>query len=608
MADLFSNVPIPQPLNPLQKPSSGSDTLIQQLSNAKQRQFEMFKIGENAKREDLNTLLQYDAYKLGESFGGLWKLQAERVADQVINGNISPAQSKGLVLGLINDYQKYYSIHAKPFNETWDMHQKLATNPNILDQYNNNLPIGQVYTPMSVGELADMKNNQLNKKFNILDGEPIFLEDGSVQVYDPIADAYVKPELLQGIGSYDNLFDQQLSNQDIGDLYDWGSTQQAKEVVNVGGRWNKDAAYKYFDSHINLNNREGQAHRAQFLASFEASLENSQSDPVLTDQQKEAFITMNPESAGYESVWGSGGLAESLFKREREKELWQDATYFEPNTIASDAARRNSRRVDRELQDMIITSGQMEPSAPILNGPATARYIRKVGDSTAISIQTESGLVSAIPEYHYINDKGRHVLKYSTTGTNLSPDVLNQLAATGGTGMTNLTSGEIELSGQNYDAVDRYIMAKYGGARLKDLVAGELPKPNPDAQVGKGFLLNEMLGTVEPQESATSNLSVSNPRPEGYYALSNNDNNLGKFQDVLRDNGVSQEDVDFVMGSKDFYNRLKDSGYTSMPGGTGSWRTRLARGIGRSTAEDENVQVAVDVAMQILRENGMINE
>ena len=117
-----------------------------------------------------------------------------------------------------------------------------------------------------------------------------------------------------------------------------------------------------------------------------------------------------------------------------------------------------------------------------------------------------------------------------------------------------------------------------------------------------------MLGVSESQDTDTPDSSVNNPRPNIYYTLSKNDNNLGKFQDILRDNGVSQEDVDFVMGSKDFYNGLKDSGYTSMPGGTGSWRTRLARVIGRSTAEDENVQVAVNVAMQILRENGMINE
>jgi len=259
----------------------------------------------------------------------------------------------------------------------------------------------------------------------------------------------------------------------------------------------------------------------------------------------------------------------------------------------------------------------MEPSAPILNGPATARYIRKVGDKTTISISTEDGgLISVIPEYHYINEGGRHVLKYSTTGTNLSPEVMNQLAAQGGTGMTALTSGEIELSGSNYDAVDRYIMAKFGGARLSDLVPGELPKSNPDTQVGSGYLLNDMLGTPENQELETSGISVTSLRPEGYYGLNENDANLSKFKDVLRDNGVNQEAVDFIMNSKDFYNRLQASGYEPLQGSAGGGisgslkgpRTRLARFFGVETGEDKNVQLAVDVALQLLRENGMINE
>lgn len=617
MADLFSNVPIPQPLNPLQKPNASSNSLVQQLANAKQRQFEMFRMGENARRDDLNTLLEYDAYKLGQSFGALYNMQAERVKDQIMNGNLSPSQSKSLVLGLINDYNKYYNIHAKPFNETWGMHMKLATDPRLLDQYNENLPIGQVYTPMEVGQLADIKNQQLNQKFDILEGEPIFLEDGSVQVYDPIADAYVKPEMLTGIGTYDNLFAGQVSNQDIGDLYDWGSSQQAREVVNVGGRWNEEAANKYFYSHVNLNSRDGQAHRSQLLASYENALEDTEADPFFTDAQRQVFITKDQESPAYESVWGEGGLADSLFRRAEEMELWKDATYFEPNTIASDAARRNQRRADRELQDMLITSGQMEPSAPILNGPATARYIRKVGDKTTISISTGDGkLISVVPEYHYINEKGRHVLKYSTTGTNLTPEVLNQLAAQGGTGMTALTSGEIELSGSNYDAVDRYIMAKFGGARLSDLVPGELPKPNPDTQVGSGYLLNDMLETPENQELETSGISVTSLRPEGYFGLNENDANLGKFKDVLRDNGVNQEAVDFIINSKDFYNRLQASGYEPLQGSAGGGisgslkgpRTRLARFFGVETGEDKNVQLAVDVALQLLRENGMINE
>jgi hypothetical protein len=562
-------------------------------------------MGENSRRDDLNTLLEYDAYKLGGSFANLYQMQADRVKEQIMDGGLSPSQSKSLVLGLINDYNKYYSIHAKPFSETWDMHQKLATNPNLLDQYNENLPIGQQYTPMEVGQLADIKNKQLNKKFDVNNYPPIFKEDGSVEVFDPMTQMYVKPELLTGLGTYDNLFASQVGNRDIGDLYDWGSSTQAKEVTNVGGYWNEDAAYSYFNSHVNLNNREGQSHRAQLLSSYENSIENSDSDPFFTDAQREAFITKNPESKAYDSVWGEGGLADTLFRKEREMGLWKDATYFEPNTIASDAARRNQRRGDRELQDMIITSGQMEQSAPILNAPATARYIRKVGDSTSISINDGDGLISVIPEYHYINAEGRHILKYSSTGTNMSPEVLNQLAAQGGTGMAKVTSGEIELTGSNYDAVDRYIMAKYGGARLKDLVAGELPKPSPDSQVGSGYVLNDMLGVSESQDTDTPDSSVNNPRPKGYYALNRNDYNLGKFQDVLRDNNVSQDDIDFVMGSKEFYNRLRESGYTPMPGGTKSWRSRVARTLGvRNAKADQNVDIAVSVAMQFLRENG----
>jgi hypothetical protein len=623
MADLFSNVPIPQPLNPLQKPDASSNTLVQQLANAKQRQFEMFKMGENAKRDDLNTLLEYDAYKLGQSFGSLWNLQKDRVKDQIINGNLSPAQSKSLVLSLINDYQKYYNIHAKPFNETWDMHMKLATNPSLLDQYNENLPIGQVYTPMEVGELADIKNQQLNQRFDILEGEPIFLEDGSVQVYDPIADAYVKPEMLTGIGTYDNLFAQQVTNQDIGDLYDWGSSQQAKEVVNVGGRWNEEAANKYFNSHVNLENREGQIHRSQLLASYENALEDSESDPFFTDAQRQVFITKDPESPAYESVWGSGGLAGDVFRRAEEMELWKDATYFEPNTIASDAARRNQRRADRELQDGLITSGQLEPSAPILNAPATARYIRKVGDSTTISLETNDGFVSVIPEYHYINEKGRHVLKYSTTGTNLTPAVMNQVAAQGGAGMTTLTSGEVELTGANYDAVDRYIMAKFGGARLQDLVPGELPKPNPDTQVGSGYVLNDMLGEIpENQELETPGLSItasneakSKVADYQQYYLGDKDANTGKIQDKLRSAfNVNQSDIDWMMSQPEFYQRLADAGYRAGGGGTGISRALDAVGgafgltPGFAKEQDAYVSMAVDVAYNYLKENGRINE
>lgn len=480
MADLFSNVPIPQPIDPLQKQSATQSPLIAELMNDRQRKYDMFKIAEQSRLEDLNTMSGYDAYKLGGAFGGLFNKQVERARELIGSGMLSPMQSRQITLSLINDYNKYYNIHAKPFNDTFDIHANLSTNPQALDQYNESIPIGQQYIPMSIEELAITKDNMMNRIFD--PESAVFDEDGNVTVVDELTDQRVKPEMVStgkrpdgnsvGLGGYDHLFASQIQNQDVGSLYDWGQQKSTKEVVSRQGKWNERAANDYFDLNIGLNNREGRLHRAQLLDTYE----NELGDAYMTPQQRKAFIDMD-DSVG--SVWGKGGLAENLMG-DKGKSLWKKATYFEP----TEDSRAIEAREDYKLKMDIINGGR-EDRMPIYSVSSTARYIRKVGDDDTISIQKNGSLIEVIPEMHYIDSNGRHVLRAKTKGMNISDQVA---AMAGEGGLPSYQTIDIDLTGANYDAVDRYVRAKHGGVRLEDLKAGALSEYSQDE-----FELNKIL-------------------------------------------------------------------------------------------------------------------
>ena len=487
MADLFSNVPIPQPLDPLQKPKASDSPLVTILTNQRARQFEAFKIAEQARIDDMNTLAGFDIGKLGRAFGGLFQDQVDRARDMFLAGGMTPAQQKALVLDLVRDYNKYMTIHVNPFNEAYGIHSNLSTNPQMLDQYNKTLPVGQQYNPMSIEDLAITKDNMMNRVFD--PDSVVFDENGNVTVVDEITGKRVKPEMVTNVGGdYNSLFKNQIQPTDIGTLYDWGQLESTKKVVSRQGLWNKEAANDYFDLNIGLMNRTGAIHRAQLLDTYE----NEMGGQFMTDKQRDAFITMDPKKEEYATLFDENGsprgLAATLFGDEGHK-LWKKASYFEPKP---DAQRRQAAD-DYRARNLLINSGR-EDKMPVYNVPSTARLIGKVGDDTTIPLIINGEVQYAIPQYHYIDAQGRNVLRASVgTGS-------DDLSTSFGGGSLTMRTEDIVLDGVNYDAVDQYVRAMHGGATLEDLKAGKLA----EASDNTGSPLNNLWGSLDSEEPVRS--------------------------------------------------------------------------------------------------------
>lgn len=494
MADLFSNVPIPQPLNTLQKPKASDSPLVSILSNDRQRRFEAFKLAEEARINDMNSLAGFKIGELGQSFGGLFQAQVDRAKEMMLRGGMTPAESKSLVLNLVRDYEKYKMIHVNPFQEVYGLHASLSTDPKLLDQYNYSLPVGQQYNPMQIEELGIIKDDQMNKLFNANDPtNPVTFDPitGDPMVYDPKQQTYVKPEMVSGIGKYDELFANRIQPQDIGTLYDWGQEAATQKVVTRRGVWHEGAANDYFDLSIGLKNRSGAIHRAQLLDTYE----NELGTQYMTDKQREAFINMNPQSEEYTSLFDESGkpigLAATLLGDEG-RDLWKKATYFEP---VPDAQRRQDSDAYR-TRNLLINSGR-EDIMPIYSVPSTARLIGKIGDDDTIPLMVQGEMQYAIPRYHYIDAQGRHVLKASIVSeTGESESVYSG-------GLATSSTIDVPLEGVNYDAVDRYIRSKHGGATLEDLRAGKLPKAYDSNEAP----LNAVWGSLDVEEGGSMGYS-----------------------------------------------------------------------------------------------------
>ena len=397
MADLFSNVPIPQPLDPLQKPKASDSPLVTILTNQRARQFEAFKIAEQARIDDMNTLAGFDIGKLGRAFGGLFQAQVDRAKDMFLAGGMTPAQQRTLTLDLVRDYNKYMMIHVNPFNEAYGVHSNLSTNPQLLDQYNKTLPVGMAYNPMSIEDLAIIKDNQMNKLFDVSKQPVVYDDDGTPNVYDPKTQRYVKPEMVTGVGiDYNGLFNNQIQATDIGTLYDWAEGL-SQDVISRKGIYNEEAANNYFDLNIGLNNRVGATHRAQLLDTYE----NEIGGDYMTDDERAAFINMDATKDSYSSLFDSNGMAikdgkADVLMGDKGHELWKKATYFE----AKPDAQRRQAADDYRARNLLINSGR-EDRMPVFDVPSTARLIGKVGDDTTIPLMVNGEVQYAIPQYHY---------------------------------------------------------------------------------------------------------------------------------------------------------------------------------------------------------------
>ncbi len=602
MADLFSNVPIPQPLDPLQKPKASDSPLVSILTNQRARQFEAFKIAEQARIDDMNTLAGFDIGKLGKAFGGLFQAQVDRARDMMLAGGMTPAQQKSLVLDLVRDYNKYMTVHVNPFNEAYGIHSNLSTNPQMLDQYNKTLPVGQQYNPMSIEDLAITKDNMMNRVFD--PDSIVFDENGNVTVVDEITGKRVKPEMVTNVGGdYNSLFKNQIQPTDIGTLYDWAEGL-SQDVISRKGMWNEEAANNYFDLNIGLNNRVGATHRAQLLDTYE----NEIGGDYMTDDERAAFINMDATKDSYGSLFDSNGMAikdgkADVLMGDKGHDLWKKATYFE----AKPDAQRRQAADDYRARNLLINSGR-EDKMPVYNVPSTARLIGKVGDDTTIPLIINGEVQYAIPQYHYIDAQGRNVLRASVgTGS-------DDLSTSFGGGSLTMRTEDIVLDGVNYDAVDQYVRAMHGGATLEDLKAGKLP----EASDNTGSPLNNLWGSLDseapvqsgdaevfPVEMSTGSdgstyrpaYQVSQERydsalsavraafretpesremfsaqPSLFTGISNPnitpDRNLELLVKDLVDAGYTDSQISTAMATPEFYDELKKIGYT--PTGRGA--------------------------------------
>lgn len=601
MADLFSNVPIPQPLDPLQKPKASDSPLVSILTNQRARQFEAFKIAEQARIDDMNTLAGFDIGKLGKAFGGLFQAQVDRARDMMLAGGMTPAQQKSLVLDLVRDYNKYMTVHVNPFNEAYGIHSNLSTNPQMLDQYNKTLPVGQQYNPMSIEDLAITKDNMMNRVFD--PDSIVFDENGNVTVVDEITGKRVKPEMVTNVGGdYNSLFKNQIQPTDIGTLYDWAEGL-SQDIISRKGIYNEEAANNYFDLNIGLNNRVGATHRAQLLDTYE----NEIGGDYMTDDERAAFINMDATKDSYGSLFDSNGMAikdgkADVLMGDKGHDLWKKATYFE----AKPDAQRRQAADDYRARNLLINSGR-EDKMPVYNVPSTARLIGKVGDDTTIPLIINGEVQYAIPQYHYIDAQGRNVLRASVgTGS-------DDLSTSFGGGSLTMRTEDIVLDGVNYDAVDQYVRAMHGGATLEDLKAGKLP----EASDNTGSPLNNLWGSLDseapvqagdaevfPVEMATGSdgstyrpgFQVSQERydsalsavraafretpesremfsaqPSLFAGISNPnmtaDKNLETLVKDLVDAGYNDSQISTAMATPGFYDELRKIGYTPSGGG-----------------------------------------
>ena len=213
----------------------------------------------------------------------------------------------------------------------------------------------------------------------------------------------------------------------------------------------------------------------------------------------------------------------------------------------------------------------------------------------------------AIPQYHYIDAQGRHVLRASVgTGS-------DDLSTSFGGGSLTMRTEDIVLDGVNYDAVDQYVRAMHGGATLEDLKAGKLP----EASDNTGSPLNNLWGSLDseapmqagdaeafPVEMATGSdgstyrpaFQVSQERydsalsavraafretpesrdmfraqPSLFGGISNPnmtaDKNLETLVKDLVDAGYNDSQIATAMATPGFYDELRKIGYT--PSGRG---------------------------------------
>ena len=230
MADLFSNVPIPRPIDPVDR--SGNSSMVDSVLQNNRMKLDQFRLTEATRREDLNSMAEFDIAALGDSFGGVFRAQSQRVLERIRSGEVNGVEAKALVVGLTNDYRKYKQLHADPFENLYGNYESLSMDPNALKSYNENLPIGEIQNPMTVEDLALARHSSLNE---IFDGNDVkFDENGQPLVKDPATGSYVKPEMVGGVGQFSNVFQGPVAT-DIGSLYDWGASEQTKNIVSRNG-------------------------------------------------------------------------------------------------------------------------------------------------------------------------------------------------------------------------------------------------------------------------------------------------------------------------------------------------------------------------------------
>ena len=549
MADLFSNVPIPRPIDPVDR--SGNSSMVDSVLQNNRMKLDQFRLTEATRREDLNSLAEFDIAALGDSFGGVFRAQSQRAQERIRSGEVNGVEAKALVVGLTNDYRKYKQLHADPFENLYGNYESLSMDPNALKSYNENLPIGEIQNPMTVEDLALARHSSLNEVF---DGNDVkFDESGQPLVKDPATGSYVKPEMVGGVGQFSNVFQGPVAT-DIGSLYDWGASEQTKNIVSRNGLWNESAANDLFDLSIMTDGRKGATRRSQFLASYE-----SKNGEYFTDDERKAFVNLDRSN---ETVWGDKGIGHSLLK-EHGHDLWKEASYFKDEGDKMTYTERKFSENERNLKNDFINKFEYDkyPTNATLNS-----QVRHIGlPNKQMQMVVDGQLKEVSPQYLYLSENEELMIRanvvesVSQGGPNVGNSNLNIAD------LTVTRTLDLPISGPNRDAINKYVIRNFGGATLEDIMPAKFPEGLAPVSTVSAAPFND-IGGFQTETAAVEKEIIRKPLE------SSDDQN-----DVV--NSIMKSFTDIVGQNDELYRRFSAG--------------RLMRGMGGPASIDRSLEPVV---------------